>query len=170
MWIRKANGNDLEVMRDLLVETWHNTYDEIYGVEEVRRITTQWHSIEALKNRLAKPGSEFVVAGSGRNLAGLAFASTEDGNTVLLHQLYVRPRSQGSGLGQALLREIESCFPNARALCLEVEGANHRAIAFYKANGFTEVGKTENCGEPNSGIGALVFQKTLRRAPTSPHS
>ncbi len=162
MWIRTANERDLEAIQALLVDTWHDTYDQIYGVEEVDKITSQWHSIDALRQRLSKPQSEFVVADSGETILGIAFASTADGRMVDLHQLYVNPQSQGRGAGKALLTEIEGCFPQADAIRLEVEGANKKAVAFYEANGFAQVGRTANCGEPTSGIPALVFEKRIR--------
>ena len=52
MFVRTASERDLETIKALLVETWHATYDAIYGVERVNEITTEWHSVAALK---AKP-------------------------------------------------------------------------------------------------------------------
>ena len=67
MWIRTASQRDLEAVHRLLVETWHDTYDQIYGIEKVKAITTDWHSIAALRKRLTLPQSEFVVADSGKS-------------------------------------------------------------------------------------------------------
>ena len=91
----------------------------------------------------------------------MAFASTRDGRVVDLHQLYVRPTAQGQGAGGALLSEIEGCFPQARIVRLEVEAANTKAVDFYVANGFARAGETDNCGQPGSGIAALVYEKSL---------
>jgi len=40
MFVRTASERDLKAVRDLLVETWHATYDPFYGVERVTAITT----------------------------------------------------------------------------------------------------------------------------------
>ena len=48
MFVRTASERDLQAVRDLLVETWHATYDHIYGVERVAAITDDWHSIASL--------------------------------------------------------------------------------------------------------------------------
>ena len=37
--MRTASERDLDAMRALLVETWHATYDAIYGVDRVTAIT-----------------------------------------------------------------------------------------------------------------------------------
>ena len=131
----------------LLVETWHATYDAIYGAERVTAITDDWHSI-ALAEGAAGRGrrSEFLVADDGKRLGGMAFAvAGEDGKILMLHQLYVRPAHQGHGIGGMLLDEVLNCFPEAETVRLEVEEANASAIAFYEAYGFTHAGRTENC-------------------------
>jgi ribosomal protein S18 acetylase RimI-like enzyme len=162
MWIRTASERDLKEIRALLVETWHDTYDDIYGVEKVNAITDAWHSISALKAKLTMPLSEFVVADSGKRILGIAFASSNDGRIVELHQLYVQPAQQGQGAGKALLTEIEACFPEVRLVRLEVEAANHKSVAFYRSNGFEEAGKTDNCGAAGSGIAALIMEKPVQ--------
>lgn len=162
MFVRTASERDLEAVKALLAETWHATYDAIYGVERVDAITAEWHSVASLKARLTRPNSEFLVADDGKQIAGMAFAAAaSDADVVMLHQLYVRPERQGAGIGHLLLDEVEQCFPDARILRLEVEEANVLAVRFYLANGFAQVGATANCGAAQSGIPALIFEKRL---------
>jgi ribosomal protein S18 acetylase RimI-like enzyme len=52
-------------------------------------------------------------------------------------------------------------FATARRVQLEVAPQNARAIAFYRAQGYSQVSTTQNCGEPGSGLAALIFEKTL---------
>lgn len=162
MFVRTAGERDLAAVRALLVETWHATYDAIYGVERVTAINDDWHSIASLKRRVDQPNAEFVVADDGKDIGGMAHAvATEGGKTVTLHQLYVLPRFQGRGIGGMLLDEILESFPEARKMRLEVEEANARAIAFYEAQGFVQAGRTANCGKEGSGIPALIYERTL---------
>ena len=158
MWVRTAAERDLPEINRLLVTTWHDTYDAIYGVEKVNEITDAWHAVPVLKQRLVQPNSEFLVIDSGERLLGVAFASTQDGKTIDLHQLYVLPDVQGQGAGGLLLDEIWTCFPDAERIRLEVEESNHKAVAFYQRKGFVEIGRTGDCGEPGSGIPALVYE------------
>jgi ribosomal protein S18 acetylase RimI-like enzyme len=162
MFIRTAGPRDLPAIRDLLVETWHATYDGIYGAAKVTEITNDWHSLRSLKARLEKPNAEFVVADDGTEIAGIAFASSgEDGKSVDLSQLYVRPGRQGQGIGGLLLDEVIESFPDADRIRLEVEPANVRAIAFYRTQGFVEIGRTENCGKAESGMPALILERVF---------
>ena len=160
MWVRTASERDLPVVQKLLRETWHATYDGIYGVERVNEITADWHSIANLKAKLSEPHSEFIVADGEDSIAGMAFASQSDLNFVTLHQIYVHPVVQGKGIGSMLLKEIIDAFPEGKALRLEVEPANARAVNFYRSKGFEPLGQTENCGG-DSGIPALVLQRPI---------
>lgn len=160
MFVRTASTRDLDAVRALLGETWHATYDSIYGPGRVAAITAEWHSLPSLREQLDRPRSEFLVADDGKVIGGMAYASAdESGRTVVLHQLYVRPAFQGRGVGGMLLEEIDAGFPEAETIRLEVEEANVRALAFYRATGFAQVGRTANCGRDRSGIPALVFER-----------
>jgi ribosomal protein S18 acetylase RimI-like enzyme len=157
MFVRTASERDLGPIRSLLVETWHATYDGIYGSARVTEITDQWHSISALRARLTCPNSEFLVADDGKEIGGVAFALAEsNGVTVVLRQLYVLPRHQGRGIGGLLLEEIIDSFPEAQMIRLEVEPANTRAVAFYQGQGFVVTERVSR-DEP----GALVMERPL---------
>ena len=160
MFVRTASERDLPAVRDLLVETWHATYDAIYGPERVTAITDDWHSLPSLKRRLDRPNAEFLVADDGKQLGGMAYAAAEaGGKSVMLRQLYVRPAFQGRGIGGMLLDEIVESFPDATLFRLEVEEANAKAIGFYAAQGFQQMGRTANCGAEQSGIPALILER-----------
>lgn len=161
MWLRTASEDDLETVRDLLVAAWHDTYDSIYGVDRVNAILADWHSVKALRQRLNKPRSEFFLADDGADVGGMAYVSMPSDTEAQLHQLYVHPEFQGRGVGQMLIVEAEVAFPMAQRMKLEVEEANTRAISFYERNGYRRTGMTANCGRPDSGIPAVLMEKTL---------
>ncbi len=153
MFVRTASKRDLPAVRDLLVETWHATYDEIYGAERVAEITGEWHSHAALEARLDVPMSEFLVADDGKMIGAMAFAdAVDDKSTVILRQLHVLPECQGRGIGGMLLDEVEGCFPEAARIRLEVEEANAKAVAFYIAQGFAKVAAGKSAGGASTAI------------------
>jgi len=60
-----------------------------------------------------------------------------------------------------MFAELETCFPDAEIMRLEVEPKNEEAIGFYTRLGFAEVGRNENVGPGHSGIATLVLEKQL---------
>jgi len=159
-FVRTASQKDLPRVQEILRETWHATYDDIYGVEIVNEITENWHAMEQLEDMLHQDHSEFLVADNGEVIGGMAFASQKD-KTIHLHQLYVHPDFHGGKTGLHLMIEIENSFIDAERISLEVEEKNTRAIKFYEGFGFRTMGKTENCGQENSGIPAVIMEKAI---------
>ncbi len=88
-------------------------------------------------------------------------AAVQGGLIISSHQLYVSPGRQQGGVGQLLLDEVLTCFPQAHSCVLEVEPENIGAIRFYRRNGFEVTGETANCGREGSGIAALILSKKL---------
>lgn len=144
MFIRTASESDLPAIRSLLSETWHDTYDTLFGRETVVALLAEWHSVPALRQKLVQPDGEFIVADDGKTIAGMGFAAaSDDGKVLAIHQLYVRPAMQRRGIGGMLLDELLNAFPDAELCRLEVAKGNERAFAFYRGFGFDVVGEKE---------------------------
>lgn len=159
-FVRTASEQDLQRVQEILRETWHATYDEIYGRDRVSEITDQWHSMKRLRDMRHAPQSEFLVADNGIVVGGMAYATQKD-KTINLHQLYVHPDYHGGKTGLHLLIEMENSFIDAETIKLEVEEKNLKAIKFYENFGFKKVGETQDCGEDGSGIPAIIMEKNI---------
>lgn len=162
-FVRTAGEEDIETIRALLAETFHATYDPFYGVDKVTAMIGNWHSPAAIRNRIAKKEGEFLVADDGSKLGGVGYAAIYPKmvKTVMLHQLYVRPVEQGGGIGRDIFAELETCFPDAEIMRVEVALENLRAISFYQRLGFAETDRMEEWGAPNSGLPAVIMEKGL---------
>lgn len=162
-FVRTAGEEDVEQIRGLLAETFHATYDPFYGSDKVARMVSGWHSPAAIRARILKRDGEFLVADSGRAIGGIGYAAMypKMAKTAMLHQLYVRPACQGDGIGRDIFAEIETCFPDAEIMRVEVALPNVRALSFYQRLGFAEVDRMEEWGAPNSGLPATILEKRL---------
>jgi ribosomal protein S18 acetylase RimI-like enzyme len=162
-FIRSAAERDLETVSNLLDVTWHATYDSIFGVEQVNQMTAAWHSVPALKMRHARPDSEFLVADDGKRLGGMAYAakSRRHKGRILLYQLYILPEFQRQGIGRDMFAELETCFPDASSMRLEVIAANDKAISFYKHLGFAFVEDENPDVSEKPGVSVLLMEKKL---------
>lgn len=154
--IRKATGADLGAVQRVLVETWHATYDDLFGREKVDELTAAWHAMPVLERQLASPDATRLVAERGGAIVGTALA-TRAGDHVKLDQIYVVPAAHGTGVGQALLDAVVAAVP-VLPVRLEVEPRNARAIAFYAKSGFARIGEVTCCGR-HSGIPADLYER-----------
>jgi N-acetylglutamate synthase-like GNAT family acetyltransferase len=162
-FVRTAGEADLNPIRALLVETFHASYDPFYGADQVQRMVDGWNSVAAIRSRLQKRDGEFLVADSGKDIGGMGFAAMypKMAKTAMLHQLYVKPSCQNEGIGRDIFAELESCFPDAEIMRVEVALPNIRAQSFYQRLGFVEVDRMEEWGAPNSGLPAVIMEKRL---------
>jgi len=154
--IRPATAADLKQVREILVETWHDTYDALIGHERVTEITGLWHSPELLAKQLRAPGVSFLVAAHESELVGHAFANSPQPAILMLLRLYVLPRWQRRGVGSLLLDAVIRAYPGATALRLSVEADNLKGVSFYRGRGFELRGE-----QVEEGVKVLRMEKTL---------
>lgn len=141
--IRPATSDDIGEVRNLLVATWHDTYDSLLGVERVTETTNRWHALEVLATQAARPNASFLVASQNGKVVGHAFAVEQDGDVLLLSRLYILPTRQRQGIGEGLLRAALRRHPGTKRVQIVVEARNTKALAFYGRHGFVVTGEVE---------------------------
>jgi len=137
--IRVATDADLDAVRALLRETWHQVYDPILGAEKVGEVTARWHARELLARELAGPRSSFLVAHEGERLVAHGYAYPRKPATLVVSRLYVRPGAQRRGIGQHMLAALLARHQDAATLRLFVAAQNEAGLAFWHAKGFSVV-------------------------------
>lgn len=149
---------DLPAVRAALVETWHATYDSIYGREKVRDITTRWHSLVALAKQIEGTAT-FLLAERGGKVLASSFAKPEDDpGAIKLYRLYVLPGAQRIGLGRDLMAATFAPYPAAARHRLEVNPQNVTAIRFYEREGFARVGEIHD-DTRIGGVDAYIYER-----------
>jgi GNAT superfamily N-acetyltransferase len=124
-FIRTAAATDAARIREVLVASWRPTYLPIHGADRVEPIIARRHTLDAVKANISARRGEMLVADDGAQIGGMAFAVTsDDRKTVRLNQLYVHPDHLRRGIGRALFAEIETCFPDAESLEIELDRKN----------------------------------------------
>ena len=157
--IRPATSADLQAIQRLLRETWHATYDALYGAGEVEAISCRWHAIEALAQQLAQPNSVFLVAEQAGAIIATSLAHEIESGVIKLSRLYVLPSNQSQGLGVRLMRETLAGFDPANRVRLEVAELNTGAIRFYERHGFVLSRVVEYDGGPVAR--SLIYERRL---------
>lgn len=159
--IRDATHADLPAVRDLLIETWHHTYDRLYGEGAVNEINVRWHSVDKLAEQVARDGSAFLVAEDKGTIVATSFAGPTPQGHIGLGRIYVRPALQGTGIGRELMAATLARFPQGQAIRLEVDPLNWRALRFYEMAGFRVCGEVTSMNDLGGEvIVALAMERT----------
>lgn len=137
--IRPATDADLDAVRALLRETWHQVYDPILGSGAVDEVCARWHAPALLAAQLGEPRSSFLVALDGDRVAAHGFAFLREPATLVVSRLYVRPGHQRQGIGPRLLAALVARHPEATVLRLFVAAENSGGVAFWRREGFVVV-------------------------------
>jgi ribosomal protein S18 acetylase RimI-like enzyme len=138
--IERAAMQDVLAIRDVLRETWHDTYESLLSETAMEAITSQWHAPELLTEQLQNPEIYFAIARDGEVVAGVVTARKQD-DAIVVDRLYVRPQYQRRGIGRQLLESSYRAFRGARRVRLSVEAENRKGIAFYAKQGFRETAR-----------------------------
>ena len=142
--IQPAKVDDIQQIKQLMRETWIDTYQTFIPVEVIYKITTLWHKPETLAAEIENEHVCFAVArDESDTVLGLLTAARRSDDTVSIGRLYVLPAHQRQGIGVKLLEACIAAFPGARQLRLEVEAENAKGLAFYRKQGFTELGRKQ---------------------------
>lgn len=120
-------------------------------------------SVQNLKADLARPDSEFVLADDGRRIGGMGYAAMAAGESdvVILHRLIVATEFKGQGLGRDLFAELETCFPDAKRMRVEIGRQDEVAKRFFSGLGFAEVGWSKHGVDRPHTSEVSIFEKEL---------
>ena len=150
MKIRKINIDDLETLRNLSIQTFKETFEEVNTEEDMQKYLDENLSIEKLKTELENANSKFYFAENNDEILGYLKLNFKDAQTEKLEEnhfeierIYVLKAFLGQKIGQILFdKAIEiGREKNLEYVWLGVWEENHRAIKFYEKNGFEIFGK-----------------------------
>lgn len=162
MEIRKAGIEDFDIIHNLALTTWYDTYTTILSQEQVDYMLKMMYSLEAITEQIAVKGHHFLLL--SENDKYLGFASYElnyRSGATKLHKLYVLPETQGKGAGRLLITTIENLAKRSGndKILLNVNRYND-AVKFYLKNGFTKAGEEDI----NIGNGYLMEDFIMEKA------
>jgi ribosomal protein S18 acetylase RimI-like enzyme len=147
--LRDATPADAAALSALAAQAFRETFEADYRPEDLEAFLSSAYDLPKIARELEDPAYRCFIAEADGGMVG--YALLRDGAAepcvqgpapLELERIYVLRRALGVGLGQALL---DRCVVAARelgkgTLWLGVWERNGRAQAFYRRNGFVEVG------------------------------
>jgi N-acetylglutamate synthase-like GNAT family acetyltransferase len=138
--IKKAEIDDIPLIRELTFRVWPQTYASILSQEQIDYMLEMMYSEFSLKNQMTKDGCQFIIVYENGNPVGFASYSEEETQRWKLNKIYVLQNQQGKGTGKHMINYIieEIKKQNANSLYLQVNRYNN-AKSFYEKLGFAEI-------------------------------
>ncbi len=166
--IRLATLDDVEAIRRMQAQSWRDTYENRdSGVTEewLAEETKSWFTADALERSREHLGAVFKnaehfyrVALRDDEVVGLLHLDTNKDGTKHLWGLYTAKDTHGTGLAQELMALADDWIGESD-INLEVVAYNERAKAFYRKNGFVDVGEMDELFQ-----GKIPLTKMERKA------
>ncbi|WP_294279420.1 GNAT family N-acetyltransferase [uncultured Chryseobacterium sp.] len=148
--ITQASSDDLETIQQTGRQTFSETFSESNEEEEMKRYLDESFATEKVQSELSNPDSLFFIAwdegqpiGYLKLNSGTAQTELQDDTALEIERIYVKNSHQGKKIGQLLYNKAitVACELQKSYLWLGVWEENHKALSFYRKNGFSEFGK-----------------------------
>lgn len=148
--INKITLDDIDQLQKIGRQTFHETFSEYNSEENMQTYLDEKFSKEKLTEELTNKNSEFYFAVLNDNAIGylkINFGESQtelqDEKSLEIERIYVSKEFHGKKVGQLLYEKAIQIAQekNADYVWLGVWEENHRALSFYKKNGFVEFDK-----------------------------
>ena len=141
MFRLEKDATDFNSIQMLAEEIWPVAYSHILSQEQLRYMLDLFYHPNALKLQHTEQKHRFIIAFDDHNNA-CGFASfskmPDEENRYRLHKLYVLPKLQGRGLGNAFIQQITEEIQRDEPVYLELNVNRYNAaISFHKKCGFS---------------------------------
>ncbi|WP_341365978.1 GNAT family N-acetyltransferase [Yoonia sp. BS5-3] len=151
MKLRKARLSDASSIAAISIEVWLGTYIKKGVNAFFADYALQTFTDQKMQNLMTSPTEHFTVSENEQGIDGFVRVSVgskapvPDCDSYEISTLYVQPRHHGKGIGKRLLNAATTCARQrgARSIWLATNAENDLAIAFYLAQGFSQVGETQ---------------------------
>lgn len=144
--LREAGSDDAPALALIGAATFLETFAGILDGDAIVAHCAAQHNEKAYRALLASGARAWIAeAQPGGAPIGFALvtkpdlAAAEEGD-IELKRIYSLSRFHGTGLGAALMNQALAAAANHRRLLLGVYAGNARALAFYRKQGFADIG------------------------------
>lgn len=147
--IRRATAADAPALAAFAARTFHETFASDNDPDDLRTYLESAYGVAQQSGEIEDPGTATLLAHERDTLVAYAQVRRVTPPTCVTHEaavelrrFYVDRPFQGRGVAQALMHAVHDAARtlDARHLWLGVWERNPRAIAFYRNEGFVDVG------------------------------
>lgn len=148
--LRKPDIQDVSALRNIGIQTFCESFSDQNTEENMQQYLADKFSVEQLSVEMNDPNAQFYFAETEGRVIGYLKINTGssqteklEGQCLEIERIYVLKEYHGKQVGQLLYNKAIQVAEELQAdfVWLGVWEENHRAIHFYRKNGFLEFGK-----------------------------
>ncbi|WP_337965675.1 GNAT family N-acetyltransferase [uncultured Flavobacterium sp.] len=148
--IKRVTIQEIDQLKEIGRKTFQETFSESNDEENMTKYLDEKFSSNKLTEELNNKDSEFYFATLENNVIGYLKVNFGESQTELqddkaleIERIYVSKEFHGKKVGQILYEKAIQIAKNKNVdyVWLGVWEENHRALSFYKKNGFVEFDK-----------------------------
>jgi len=145
--LRKIDEKDVKSLQKIAKQTFFDTFSPHNTAENMEKYLNEGFTTEKLTSEIQNENSQFYFALSDNEVIGYlkvnsgnAQTELQDKNSLEIERIYVSKDFHGKKVGQILYDKALEIAKNKnlKYVWLGVWEENHRAVQFYKKNGFVE--------------------------------
>lgn len=135
MNIVEATEADVNTIKDLAYDIWHQHYIPIIGLDQVTYMLSKMYDVDALKKQMIEGHTFYMVQENATDIGFISIVKKEN-DTLFLNKFYINNTYQNKGIGGEALIAVLKKFPESKAMRLQVNRKNYKSINFYFKMGF----------------------------------
>lgn len=145
-----CKAEQLNLLREVSIETYRDTFEDSNSEELMQQYLSDALNLEKLSLEFQMIGSYFYFIYVDKEVAGFLKVNVDDAQSddidkggLEIERFYIRQHYLRRGLGKILMQfayDLAHQF-NKASVWLGVWEDNQRALAFYKAQGFYQIGE-----------------------------
>jgi ribosomal protein S18 acetylase RimI-like enzyme len=133
---KKADENDIPLIRELAQKIWRHYYIAIITPEQIEYMLADWYSHEKLL-QLMRQDQLFTIVYANKEPVGYIAIEEKEPGHFKLAKLYLDTNQHRKGLGTAAFKyALETICKNYKTITLQVNRRNINAVNFYFKQGF----------------------------------
>ncbi len=144
--IVKANKQHIPTIQGLADNLWPAAFASILCAQQIAYMMEMMYSTISLEKQMNE-GHQFAIACRNNQHVGYLSYEIDCGKSgkTKIHKLYISPSSQRLGVGKAMVDFVaqKALMANNKAIFLNVNKYNSKAINFYKKYNFQLVKEEE---------------------------
>lgn len=142
--VKKANQEEIPLIQDLIFEIYPATYGEILEQAQIDFMLDKSYSAEGLLHSMNSGQDFYLLYDSAESPLGFIALQHKEDVILRIEKLYMRPLTQGKGLGKLLIDFAEQEAKQRQRTTLELNvNRNNKAYYFYLKQGFTVIAEVD---------------------------